>query len=187
MKKSKTDDEDEWACGPSNKKTVQLKNKVLFEFKFNLSRWYLYKSLGKLCWMLKMQKQLAVLEVTLTVLENEELDFLSLQIKDYLNPRRQTQKSTRVKKVCHTSIRPTAAVIKTANLRFKWTFLKLVIQSLFNHFRVISNEAITVQKMKFSIQDFFRECDQIRRKLQIWSHLVTFHIRLLYITIFTFH
>ena len=144
-------------------------------------------SLGKLCWMLKMQKQLAVLEVTLTVLENEELDFLSLQIKDHLNPRRQTQKSTRVKKVCHTSISPTAAVIKTANLRFKWTFLKLVIQSLFNHFRVISNEAITVQKMKFSVQDFFRECDQIRRKLQIWSHLVTFHIRLLYITIFTFH
>ena len=44
MKKSKADDEDEWACGPSNKKTVQLKNKVLFEFKFNLSRWYLYKS-----------------------------------------------------------------------------------------------------------------------------------------------
>ena len=38
MKKSKGDDEDEWACGPSNKKTVQLKNKVLFEFKFNLSR-----------------------------------------------------------------------------------------------------------------------------------------------------
>ena len=38
MKKSKADDEDEWACGPSNKKTVQLKNKVLFEFKFNFSR-----------------------------------------------------------------------------------------------------------------------------------------------------
>lgn len=44
MKKSKADDEDEWACGPSNKKTVQLKNKVLFEFKFNLSRWHSYKS-----------------------------------------------------------------------------------------------------------------------------------------------
>ena len=29
MKKSKADDEDEWACGPSNKKTVQLENILL--------------------------------------------------------------------------------------------------------------------------------------------------------------
>ena len=27
-----------------------------------------------------------------------------------------------------------------------------------------------VQKMKFSIKDFFSECDQIRRKLWTWSH-----------------
>ena len=25
--------------------------------------------------------------------------------------------------------------------------------------------------MKFSIKDFFSKCDQIRRKLRIWSHL----------------
>ena len=30
----------------------------------------------------------------------------------------------------------------------------------------------TAQKMKFSIKDFFSKCDQIRRKLQIWSHLL---------------
>ena len=30
----------------------------------------------------------------------------------------------------------------------------------------------TVQKMKFSIKDFFIKCDQIRRKLRIWSHLL---------------
>ena len=30
---------------------------------------------------------------------------------------------------------------------------------------------ITAQKMKFSITDFFSKCDQIRRKLRIWSHL----------------
>ena len=30
----------------------------------------------------------------------------------------------------------------------------------------------TAQKMKFSIKDFFSECDQIRRKLRIWSHLL---------------
>ena len=29
----------------------------------------------------------------------------------------------------------------------------------------------TAQKMKFSIMDFFSKCDQIRRKLRIWSHL----------------
>ena len=29
-----------------------------------------------------------------------------------------------------------------------------------------------VQKMKFSIKDFFSKCDQIRRKLRIWSHLL---------------
>ena len=30
----------------------------------------------------------------------------------------------------------------------------------------------TQQKMKFSIKDFFSKCDQIRRKLRIWSHLL---------------
>ena len=31
----------------------------------------------------------------------------------------------------------------------------------------------TAQKMKFSIEDFFSKCDQIHRKLRIWSHLLT--------------
>ena len=30
----------------------------------------------------------------------------------------------------------------------------------------------TAWKMKFIIKDFFSKCDQIRRKLQIWSHLL---------------
>ena len=30
----------------------------------------------------------------------------------------------------------------------------------------------TEQKMKFSIEDFFSKCDQICRKLRIWSHLL---------------
>ena len=30
----------------------------------------------------------------------------------------------------------------------------------------------TTQKMKFSIKDFFSKCDQIRRKLRIWSSLL---------------
>ena len=30
----------------------------------------------------------------------------------------------------------------------------------------------TAQKMKFSIKGLFSKCDQIRRKLRIWSHLL---------------
>ena len=30
----------------------------------------------------------------------------------------------------------------------------------------------SVQKMKFPIKDFFSKCEQIRRKLRIWSHLL---------------
>ena len=30
----------------------------------------------------------------------------------------------------------------------------------------------TAKKMKFSIEDFYCKCDQIRRKLRIWSHLL---------------
>ena len=32
-------------------------------------------------------------------------------------------------------------------------------------------EDITAQKIKFSIEDFLSKCDQIRRKLRIWSYL----------------
>ena len=31
---------------------------------------------------------------------------------------------------------------------------------------------LTAQKMKFSIEDFFSKCDQTRRKLWMWSHLL---------------
>ena len=31
---------------------------------------------------------------------------------------------------------------------------------------------ITAQKRKFSIKDFFSKCDQIRKKLRIWLHLL---------------
>ena len=33
-------------------------------------------------------------------------------------------------------------------------------------------EVYTAQKMKFSIKDFSSKCDQIRRKLRIWTHLL---------------
>ena len=37
---------------------------------------------------------------------------------------------------------------------------------------VTKRKYYTAQKMKFSIKDFFSKCDQIRRKLRIWSHLL---------------
>ena len=35
-----------------------------------------------------------------------------------------------------------------------------------------TNSILTTQNVKFSIKDFFSQCDQIRRKLRIWSHLL---------------
>ena len=38
---------------------------------------------------------------------------------------------------------------------------------------IASNDgAITAQKIKFSMKDFFSKYDQIRRKMRIWSHLL---------------
>ena len=31
---------------------------------------------------------------------------------------------------------------------------------------------VTAQNLKFSIKDFFSKCDQSRRKLRVWSHLL---------------
>ena len=43
----------------------------------------------------------------------------------------------------------------------------LILQEL-----VVVHKIHYIKKMKFSIKYFFSKCDQIRRKLQIWSHLV---------------
>ena len=42
----------------------------------------------------------------------------------------------------------------------------------FNAFCTILGVAYTAQKTKFSIKDFFSKCDQICRKMRIWSHLL---------------
>ena len=36
----------------------------------------------------------------------------------------------------------------------------------------VLNPLLTAQKMKFSIKNFVSKCDQIRRNLRIWSHLL---------------
>ena len=39
-------------------------------------------------------------------------------------------------------------------------------------YQLLLKLTLTAQKMKFFIRDIFSKCDQIRRKLQIWSHLL---------------
>ena len=36
----------------------------------------------------------------------------------------------------------------------------------------INSGNLTAQIRKFSIKDFFSKCDQIRRNMRIWSHLL---------------
>ena len=36
----------------------------------------------------------------------------------------------------------------------------------------VNQKPVTAQEMKFSIKGFFNKCDQIRRKLRIWLHLL---------------
>ena len=46
-------------------------------------------------------------------------------------------------------------------------YMSVVIAERQNSF-----DMITAQRMKFSINGFFSKCDQIHRKLRIWSHLL---------------
>ena len=50
----------------------------------------------------------------------------------------------------------------------KW---KYIFSLLFPGTERFTKAIFTVQKMKFSIKDFFSKCDQIRSFLRIWSHL----------------
>ena len=61
-----------------------------------------------------------------------------------------------------------------------WRLLK-IIENLFKlpenlftlfliYWALYNNDSITAQKLKFSIKDFLSKCDQIRRKLRIWSY-----------------
>ena len=43
---------------------------------------------------------------------------------------------------------------------------------LLGSFEAWNSANVTAQKMKFSIKGFSSKCDQIRRKLRIWSHLL---------------
>ena len=43
---------------------------------------------------------------------------------------------------------------------------------VYQEFMDLKFYAHTTQKIKFSIKDFFSKCDQMRRKLWIWSHFL---------------
>ena len=43
---------------------------------------------------------------------------------------------------------------------------------LLKNLKYMEASPVTEQKIKFSIKDFFSKCDQIRKKLRIWSHLL---------------
>ena len=52
------------------------------------------------------------------------------------------------------------------------TFSFFVLFQFCFFFLILIKQRLTAQKMKFSIKEFFSKCDQIRRKLWIWSHLL---------------
>ena len=57
----------------------------------------------------------------------------------------------------------TLQIYTCSRIVFMWQRLLIVL---------ISTGIDTEQKLKFSINGFFSKCDQIRRKLRIWSHLL---------------
>ena len=61
-----------------------------------------------------------------------------------------------------------AQVRENSHCRIFWTVKPLSM----TNFAWQSLAITTAQKMKFYITDFFSKCDQICRKLRIWSHLL---------------
>ena len=51
-------------------------------------------------------------------------------------------------------------------------YLSIIMKFINTPFWHMTYLGFTAQKMKFSTKDFFTECDQIRRFLRIWSHLL---------------
>ena len=54
-----------------------------------------------------------------------------------------------------------------SNVSYEQRFLRAISQ----FFETVTL-ATTTEKMKFPIKDFFSKCDQIRKKLRIWLHLL---------------
>ena len=67
---------------------------------------------------------------------------------------------------------PKQILIKKSQSNVPFWKIKLFLPVGWNQNRIKLGCANTAQKMKFSIKDFFRKCDQIRRKLRIWLYLL---------------
>ena len=50
--------------------------------------------------------------------------------------------------------------------------IKVMMLCIVSFYQELSLVKVTAQKMNFSIKDSFSKCDQIHRKLRIWSHLL---------------
>ena len=71
---------------------------------------------------------------------------------------------------CLTKSHPRRLSRKSINCSILHQFA-LLIPTL-SHWQGVFQNFHTVQKMKFSIKDFFSKCDQIRRLLRIWWNLL---------------
>ena len=65
------------------------------------------------------------------------------------------------------NIHPWAEASVTVSLHFKWIG---IYQFLISYSKKLRYHCTS--KMKFSIKDFLRKCDQIRKKIRSWSHLL---------------
>ena len=63
-------------------------------------------------------------------------------------------------------------LLKITQIFFRWKLNEWKILNFGTLKKTRNSLDITTQKMKFSIKDFFSKCDQIRRKLPIWSYLL---------------
>ena len=62
---------------------------------------------------------------------------------------------------------------KRTNIFLRWLFVHVLNSEFSLAINVDMKQRYTVhKKMIFSIKDFVKKCDQVRKKLRIWSHLL---------------
>ena len=59
--------------------------------------------------------------------------------------------------------------VNTSNIHTTYKFLG---EEPCNKMELEINRLLLLLNMNFSIKDFFSKCDQIRRKVRVWSHLL---------------
>ena len=77
---------------------------------------------------------------------------------------------TTVTKLVH--LKKTSEKTQPFQLHGLTRFSRYKLITLYLHHHKTSGTDFTAQKMKFSTKGFFSKCNQNRRKLRIWSHLL---------------